>query len=66
MSNSFNTPVVPLLHITLTAALLDCLNQMSVSNDKSLNCFIPDLIAIAAERANELVRILEAEEKEHA
>ncbi len=60
MSRTYESPKDPLCHATLTSSLLDCINQMAMSNDMALTGYIHDLIAIAAERAEELVKILDA------
>lgn len=49
-----------LLHYaTITASLLNCINQIAVEKDNKLAFYLSDLVFLASERANTLVTMLD-------
>ncbi|WGM00014.1 hypothetical protein [Arsenophonus nasoniae] len=58
--NSAYTNNDNLLHYaTITASLLNCINQIAVEKDNSLAFYLSDLVFLASERANTLVTMLD-------
>lgn len=62
MRKLYEVQIDPLHHATMTSSLLDAINQIASNNDSTTNHHIPDLIAIAAERARDLMDMLDAGE----
>lgn len=57
-----NTPTQPLNalgYALLTAELLDAARYLATGGGDALSKYVPALVAIAAERANELAKMLE-------